>query len=100
MSRRVIYKFPLRQQGDFYLEIPEGSRILGARVQRNQPVLYALCNPKAAKVRRKFRAMLTGEEFITVPPDAPIDTPYHVFIDTFVLYKGDFVAHLFEVVGG
>jgi hypothetical protein len=101
MTKRVIWKYPLRPQADFPLDLPEGCRILGARVQRNQPVLYVLCDPKAPVKKRWFRGVITGEKFEADQQPATqytAGTPGLSYIDTFVLYKGDFVSHLFEVI--
>lgn len=110
MTRRVIFKYPLRQQGEFPLDLPEGCRILGARNQRNRPVLYAMVDPKAPLVRRKFRVVNTGEKFLDDPvvlagknergEPSTYATNGMCYVDTFVLYKGDYVGHLFEVFDG
>jgi len=89
----VIYKYELRPQGDFTLQLPLGCQYLKVDVQNNKkPMLWVLCDPLAQTTLKKFRVILTGE--------ARHNTDFGTYIDTFLLYKGDFVGHLFDVTGG
>jgi hypothetical protein len=88
MAGAVIYKYPLPTIRS-KVQMPQGARVLSVQVQRNELVLWALCDPDAPKVERVFRAVMTGE---------PMMEHGH-YIATVQLNGGDVVAHVFEVPG-
>jgi hypothetical protein len=82
---RTIYKYPV--PGDMDIEMPEGARVLCVQVQNGIPMLWALVDPNAEFVTRRFRLMVTGATF----SDKGLS-----YIGT---YQIDwFVGHVFEQV--
>ena len=56
------YEVPL-STGDFELQIPKGSMILGLRSQGLKLTLWALCDSEREKKPYKFRIGWTGQPF-------------------------------------
>ena len=88
---RVIYKYAVQVEG-FMLELPREAEFLSVQVQRHDAQSWWLLDPEQPTVKRTFRVRGTGHPF-TVP-----DGDTEVFLGTFILYEGDFVGHLFEVL--
>ena len=62
-TTRSVWKFEFTpSKGEIALQMPLGSQFLSLAVQPQGLVLYALCDPKAAKVERKALLVGTGAE--------------------------------------
>lgn len=63
MSERVIWKFSLPSpnlEGLVSISMPKGARLLTVQVQRKEPCLWALVDPRAEKEERRFHVFGTG----------------------------------------
>lgn len=85
---KTIWKFTLQPQCE--LEMPKGAQILSVREQGEDICLWALVDPAAEKVTRKFCGFGTGHDV----PDGDMR-----FVGTAHLYGGSMVFHVFEVLG-
>ncbi len=83
---KTVYKYPLAIESS--IPMPEGAQVLSVQTQHGQVQLWALVDPDATPVSRKFRIVGTGD---------PIKGDPGVFIDTFQMSGGDLVFHVFEV---
>jgi hypothetical protein len=82
---RTVYKYPL--PGDMDIGMPKGARVLCVQLQNGAPMLWALVDPNAEFVTRRFRLMVTGGTF---------DADGLSYVGT---YQIDwFVGHVFEQV--
>jgi hypothetical protein len=83
-----IFKYELLTNfnGSQAIEMPQGAIVLTVQVQRNQPVLWAMVNPDAPKVRRRFWMFPTGDDGEMLGKD---------YVGTVQLDRGDFVIHVF-----
>jgi len=57
---KTIWKFPFKVQGHFELDMPGGAQILDVQVQRDQPCMWAMVDPAARPVKRRFVIVGTG----------------------------------------
>ena len=80
--------------GDYFsLDLPVGAKILTVQVQRDEPQIWALVDPgQRSKVRHNFRGVRTGH-------DIKEDSDSLIYIGTFQLTGGNFISHLFEIIG-
>ena len=69
------------------IEMHEGSEILSAQVQNNEPCLWIRVDTSKKIIKRVFYVLLTGESII------PVDSK---FIGTFQIDGGSYVVHIFE----
>lgn len=81
-----IWKFSLHgpQQE---IAMPKGAEILSVQRQDSEPQIWARINPDAPKEIRRFRSIMTGEEF---------DATGLLYIGTVQIRDGVFVVHVFE----
>lgn len=87
---KTIWKFAVPVKDAFELDLPEGAEILTVQIQRGEPQLWALVDPYAPKVRRKFRVIGTGH---------PIEDAGDLFwVATIQLHEGSLVFHIFQVI--
>ena len=84
----TIWKFPARPDM-FVLEMPSGARILSIDAQNGKPFLWALVDPDAPKVQRRFLTAGTGHPLHDSVSGA-------AFVGTFQLHGGALVFHLFD----
>jgi hypothetical protein len=92
MPDKTVYKYKLQSLGDYYtLELPVGAQILKFATQYNIPALWALVDPEAALVKRRFRVAGTGHKISSAEVDRL------TYIGTCQLREGTLVWHLFEV---
>lgn len=89
---KTVYKYSVVGGGSFFLDMPEGARILSVQTQRDAPCIWALVDTNARKKVRQFILTGTGQ-----PISCETDWSM-LFIGTFQLLGGDVVLHLFEVV--
>jgi len=88
---RTIWKFPVLKSGYQELYMPESAEILTVDTIDNRPYVWALVDPEAPKVYRKFCTFMTGEEM----PEKRYNCSY---IGTYQLTIGQlYVIHLFEL---
>lgn len=81
----VIWKYPLHDPvSEIYL--PAMSQVLDIQMQGGMPVLWAMICPANPMVTRRFRAIMTGEDF------NPAGLRYIRSVQ-----DDDFVIHFYEV---
>lgn len=90
---KVVYKYNPpsgnKDGGIFEIEMPIGAKIIHLNVQEETGgAIWAMVDPDAEKVKRKFWAALTGE---TLRGDLK------EYIGSWVFGKGSFVLHVFEI---
>lgn len=85
-----IYKYKITPNDKIELPIPSGAKILTVQAQFENPVLWALVNPDSPVEQRFFRLVGTGF-------DIREDASRLNYINTFQIYGGDLVFHLFEI---
>jgi hypothetical protein len=90
----VIWKFGLKpNEGDSMIAtiaMPSGAQVLTVQVQAGIPQIWAVVDPKAPIVERRFQVVGTGHPFEMKPS--------HKYLGTFQMHQGLFVYHLFEVI--
>lgn len=57
---KTIWKYRLPTENEPVLEMPEGAEVINVDVQDATPCLWAIVNPEAAAVSRKFYIRGTG----------------------------------------
>lgn len=85
MAISVVYKYPFDVADAFVIQMPVGAQVLKVEQQNGTPTLWALVNPRAVEVTRRFRIVGTGH---------PFDADRLTFIATW--QQPPFVWHLFE----
>lgn len=60
---KTIWKFPLKLEAQYELEMPSHSELLHVGRQGGYYMLWALCDPARSLQRRKFFTFATGEPF-------------------------------------
>lgn len=91
MNERAVWKFPFRVDDSFEVSMPAGAEVLHVEAQFETPCLWALVDPTAAKVLRRFRLAGTGHP-ISIPPRREFK-----HVGTFMLGGGSLVFHLFDL---
>lgn len=85
----VVYKYPVLP-GSHILELPLGTRVLHADLQRDECFLWAAVNPdQRDMIERRFVFTGTGHRF---------DSAIVAHIASFLSDDDSFVGHVFEVV--
>ncbi|MGH9522211.1 MAG: DUF7352 domain-containing protein [Terriglobales bacterium] len=84
---RTIWKYVVKVEDRFEIEMPRGAELLNVQVQHGIPVMWAVVVPGRQVEKRTFRIVGTGH--ILAQSDAEFD-----YLGTFQL--GDFVGHVFE----
>jgi hypothetical protein len=66
----AIWKFPIpfSDIGSFEIVMPEGAQLLTVQLQNGKPMLWALVNEEAPRVRREFNIAGTWQKFHIGPP--------------------------------
>ena len=85
-----VYKYSIPINDYFNLDLPIGARILSVQTQGKQPQMWVLVNPEEPTEKRLFRLIGTGHYSEELPDEL-------TFIDTFQLYGGALIFHVFEV---
>jgi hypothetical protein len=85
---RSIWKFPILVADEFIIDMPSGARLLDVQVQAEEPMLWAVVDPKAPVVQRKFSLRGTGHD--------ASDLSAMPHVGTFQLRGGGLVFHLFD----
>lgn len=83
-----VFKYIIEQK-DSSITMPKGAKVLSVQNQYHKPCIWALCNPDAPKVQRRFLALNTGD---ALPSSLDL-----TFLATVQLHGGDTVVHIFEV---
>ena len=90
MEMSLVYKYSI-PVGDYRnVELPEGAEILTVQAQFDEPHMWALVDPDAPMVTRKFLLLGTGHS-------CDEDISRSDYIGTYQLHGGGLVFHLFEL---
>jgi hypothetical protein len=90
---KKVFKYEIHQpQDEITLPMPKGAEILTVQEQKGTVCVWALVNPENETERRLFRMAGTGHP---IHYDMGINYKY---INTFQLFEGDLVFHLFEII--
>jgi hypothetical protein len=87
-----VWKFPIEYNDEIEVKMPAGARLLHVAEQYDAPCIWALVDPSADRVTRRFRLAGTGH-----PINIPMNKLVHV--GTLLIRGGQLVFHLFEIVG-
>ena len=87
----TVFKYPVKLEDRFALDIPRGGEILTVDMQAEKPQLWALVNPEAYTEKRYFRVAGTGHPIKFNKEDLK-------FISTFQMMKGALIFHVFELL--
>jgi len=90
---KKVFKYVLRIDDRITLNLPKGAEVLTVQTQYNQPCLWVLVDPFAAKEKRVFRLAGTGH-----PISFDMGSDYK-YINSFQMDDGALVFHLFEMLG-
>lgn len=95
----VVWKYPIEFNRmlaclHFSLPLPAGAKALYFDMQEGVPTLWALVDGKAAKEPRDFMVVDTGQPILSLPEGRRL-----AHIGTCLEDGGEYVCHLFEVVG-
>lgn len=82
-----ILKHEIPAASEFTLPLHEGSTLLKLDVVNEKTYIWAMEDESKPQRGVKFRMIMTGEEINL--------EPCMMYIDTFILYNGSFVGHLF-----
>lgn len=85
----TIWKFAFAITDRFSIQMPQGATVLHVDNQRGTTVLWAMVNPKAKVVERKFRLAGTGHVIDDAKPEQ--------HIGSFQMRDGLLVFHLFDL---
>lgn len=89
---RTVWKYQLQEGSHNVLEVPKGARFLSIVKQLDQPVLYALVNPKESEVEHwGISAVGTGQP---LPDD--MESRWE-FLSTVVTFEGTLVWHCWKL---
>ncbi len=83
----TVHKFPIEIADDFTVDMPAGAKVLCVQTQGSAVMLWAIVDPGAPTMPRRFALRGTGHPL----PDFP-----GRYVGTFQMYSGGFVGHLFE----
>lgn len=91
----TIYKYSIPIEDEFTLDLPDGARILCVQTQHDAPQLWAVVDPEAQRITRRFAIRGTGHPVDEALADIGMSSTYR---GTFQLRNGSLVFHLFERV--
>lgn len=89
----TIYKYQIPIADEFEILLPKDARILCVQAQYDEPRLWAIVNPNAAVVTRRFALRGTGHPVDDALADLGNTALYR---GTFQIRNGALVFHLFE----
>lgn len=89
---RRVYKYEIMPGDDIEIEMPRGAEPLSVQTQQGVPMLWALVDPHAPLVTRRFRLTGTGHDIGT---DIAARVAFR-FVGTFQLIASGLVFHLFD----
>jgi len=86
----TIYKYTLNPKVTNAFKVPLGSAVLSMQVQKDKPCLWIQVNTEEKNlVEREFIIVGTGH---ALPEDKPFK-----YVDTFQMYDGDLIFHVYEI---
>ena len=88
-----VFKYKVGVGDYFTVQLPKGAKVLKAEAQKSDPYalsVWVLVDPNAPLEERRFRLAGTGHPI----DESEINLEY---INTFFLFGGDIVFHVFEV---
>lgn len=85
---RAVWKFGVPLGDVVTIDMPEGAQILHVQAQNDIPCMWALVDPLAQRVSRRFRFAGTGHEI----SESPLE-----HVGSFFMREGALVFHLFEL---
>ena len=88
---KKIFKYELKITGIQYISMPQGSEILCIQTQHNSPCIWALVDPIAESINRKFETVGTGYNVTEIEKSK--------YIGTYQIDGGALVFHVFELFG-
>jgi hypothetical protein len=91
MANLTVYKYEVLLIDDVIIDLPEGAKVLTFQAQNEVPCIWALVDPNAAKVPRRFRLAGTGHLI-------QHDEKSLRYVGTAQFHEGALVFHLFEVL--
>lgn len=86
--KRAIWKFPIIRD---VVEMPSGAVIISCQAQDGVPTIWAIVDPSAEVVKRRFVVLTTGAEFTV----GFVGGTKHLATLFFI---GGIVGHVFEVL--
>lgn len=86
-----VFKSAIKITDYFTLQFPQNAKILCCQSQRGSPCIWILCDPEMPLEDRNFRLVGTGHLLDE-------DISNLVFIDSFQIYDGLQIYHLFEII--
>ena len=86
---QTVHKYPLPTADNTSILLPHGAKILHVDVQNNELCMWALVDPARRLGKRRFRIAGTGH---------PIEEEKVRHLGTALLYDGQIVLHVFEVL--
>lgn len=84
----VIWKWPLKLDPYQAVEMPAGATVLTVQVQKDEPHLWALCDPERPKEKRHITMRGTGHPVPAYPGQ---------YLGTVQMFRGDLVLHVYEI---
>jgi len=88
-----VYKYTIPVEDYFSLDLPAGAKILTVQTQRDEPQIWAIVDPEQrSMVPHNFRVAGTGHNIAENRDDLE-------YIGTFQLVGGNFIGHLFRIIG-
>jgi len=87
---KSIWKFELKIDTDFTIEMPKGASVLSAQAQKETICIWAIVDTEAEKEKRTFEVYGTGHD---LPSDIEKD---RMLIGTVQLMGGALIFHVFE----
>jgi len=84
---KTVWKFDFEITDRFEIAMPKYAGVLHVGLQHDKPRMWALVDPHADKITRKFRVFGTGHAI----PDEEL-----TFIGTFLSHGDNLVWHIFE----
>lgn len=84
---QVIHKFKMTGQYTTF-EMPAGAVILDTKLQQNDLVIWAMCDPDKQKRERHFGSLTTGNRF---------DLKIRRYLGTVIREYDNYVLHVFEL---
>jgi len=83
---KTIYKYNFEITDSFSIKMPEGSEIIYVEEQSKRPAMWALVDTSRQDKAMYFELRGTGQPFNGLEGE---------YIDTFYMFNGDLVFHLF-----
>ena len=83
---KTIYKYNFEITGSFSIKMPKGSKIFSVEEQSKKPAIWAIVDTSQKEESVFFELRGTGQPFNGLEGE---------YIDTFYMFNGDLVFHLF-----